>query len=51
MRDEAIAALTQVRDELRANRLEEEFRQAKKRARHEGQGQAIRHERARGERF
>jgi Domain of unknown function (DUF4129) len=30
MRDEAIGALLEVRDELRANRLEEEIRQAKK---------------------
>ena len=30
MRDEAIGALLEVRDELRANRLEEELRQAKK---------------------
>jgi hypothetical protein len=30
MRDEAVGALVEVRDELRANRLEEELRQAKK---------------------
>ena len=48
MRDEAIGALLEVRDELRANRLEEEIRQAKKP--HIMQGNDP-YERARGARF
>ncbi len=48
MRDEAIAALLEVRDELRANRLEDEVRQAKKPLVMKGKDP---YERARGERF
>ena len=48
MRDEAIAALIEVRDELRANRLEDEVRQAKKPLVMKGKDPF---ERARGERF
>jgi hypothetical protein len=48
MRDEAIGALLEVRDELRANRLEEEIRQAKKPLAIKGKDP---YERARGARF
>ncbi len=48
MRDEAIGALLEVRDELRANRLEEEIRQAKKPHVIKGKDP---YERARGARF
>jgi len=48
MRDEAIGALLEVRDELRANRLEEEIRQAKKPLVIKGKDP---YERARGARF
>ncbi len=48
MRDEAIGALIEVRDELRANRLEEEVRQAKKRHVMKGKDP---YESARGARF
>jgi hypothetical protein len=48
MRDEAIGALLEVRDELRANRIEEEIRQAKKPLK---QPREDPYERARGTRF
>ena len=48
MRDEAVGALLEVRDELRANRLEDEIRQAKKPLRTRGEDP---YERARGTRF
>ena len=48
MRDEAIGALLEVRDELRANRLEDEIRQAKKPLKIRGEDP---YERARGARF
>jgi hypothetical protein len=48
MRDEAIGALLEVRDELRANRLEDEIRQAKKPLAIKGEDP---YERARGARF
>jgi uncharacterized protein DUF4129 len=48
MRDEAVAALVEVRDELRANRIEDEIRSA---ARPIITPKADPYERARGERF